>query len=144
MAQDAIDVLAQRFDLNISKSKTDHFRIHGYKENVDWKSPFYYYGSDEEKMLSLVKENKEFGEFISEDLNIIKAQVVWSVRQEMARTVEDFLARRTRALFLNARESIRIAPIVAGIMAKELGENETWINEQLAEYSDVAKNYFLQ
>ena len=144
MAQDAIDVLAQRFGLNISKSKTDHFRIHGYRENVDFKSPFYYYGSDEEKMLSLVKENNEFGEYISEDLNIIKAQVVWSVRQEMARTVEDFLARRTRALFLNARESIRMAPIVAVIMAKELGENEDWIIQQLAEYSDVAKNYFLE
>ena len=85
MAQDAIDVLAQRFGLNISKSKTDHFKIHGYRENVDFKSPFYYYGSDEEKMLSLVKENEELGEFVSEDLNIIKAQVGMGVSgREMA------------------------------------------------------------
>jgi len=143
MAEDVVDLLKLKFNLNIDKSATNSCRIHGYKVGVDWNNPLYYYGSDEEKMLSLVEENSEFGELISDDPYIIKAQVVWSVREEMARTVEDFLARRIRALFLNARESVRIAPVVAEIMAKELNKGNDWVKEQLEEYTIVAKNYIL-
>ena len=69
-------------------------------------------------------------------------QVVWAVRNEMARTVEDVLARRTRALFLDARESIRIAPEVAEIMARELGKNKKWKADQIKSFEEVANNYF--
>ncbi len=143
MAQDVIDVLDRNFDLDIKESQTNHCKIHGYKENVDLNNPFYYYGTDEEKMLSLIGENLELGELISKDLGIIKAQIVWGVREEMARTIEDFLARRTRALFLNARESLKIAPIVAEIMARELNRNAAWIDNQLTEFAAVARNYIL-
>jgi glycerol-3-phosphate dehydrogenase len=144
MAQDVIDILKANSDMIIKESQTNCCKIHGYKENVDLNNPFYYYGTDEEKMLDLINENKEFGEHISNDLGIIKAQVVWSVRHEMARTIEDFLARRTRALFLNAKESVRIAPFVAEIMAYELNKKETWVDDQLAEYTALAKKYILQ
>jgi glycerol-3-phosphate dehydrogenase len=144
MAQDVIDLIARKGELKISGSKTDCCRIHGYKEKIDRESPFYFYGSDEEKILALVKENKEFGKLISKELHIIKAQVVWSVRHEMARTVEDFLSRRTRALLLNARESLRIAPVVAELMATELNADNHWTEKQLADYAIVAKNYILQ
>jgi len=144
MAQDVIDILKANSDLVINESRTNSRKIHGYKENVDLNNPYYYYGTDEEKMLALIGENKEFGDLMSDDLGIIGAQVVWSVREEMARTVEDFLARRTRALFLNARESVRIAPLVAKIMSAELNKNATWADDQLAEYTALAKNYILQ
>ena len=144
MAQDVIDLLKKKFNFSIDESQTTFCKIHGYKENVELNNPYYFYGSDEEKMLLLVKEDKELGEIISDDLSIIKAQVVWSVREEMARTVEDFLARRTRALFLNAKESIRIAPLVAKIMAGELHKDDSWTKNQLTEYNEVAKNYILQ
>ncbi len=144
MAQDVIDLLKKKFNFRIDESHTTFCKIHGYKENVDLNNPYYFYGSDEEKMLLLVKEDKELGEIISDDLSIIKAQVVWSVREEMARTVEDFLARRTRALFLNAKESVRIAPLVAKIMAGELHKDDSWTKNQLTEYNEVAKNYILQ
>lgn len=143
MAQDVIDLIARKSDLKISRSKTDCCRIHGYKEKIDRESPFYYYGSDEEEILALVKQNKEYGKLISKELHIIKAQVVWSVRHEMARTVEDFLARRSRALLLNARESLRMAPVVAEIMATELNRDKSWIEKQLAEYAIIAGNYIL-
>lgn len=144
MAQDVIDLIARKSDLKISGSKTDCCKIHGYKEITDRESPFYYYGSDEEKILAMVKQNKGYGKLISKELHIIKAQVVWSVRHEMARTVEDFLARRTRALLLNAKESIRMAPVVAEIMATELNKDNSWIEKQLADYARVASNYILQ
>ncbi len=144
MAQDVIDLIARKGELKISGSRTDCCKIHGYKEKIDRESPFYFYGSDEENILGLVKENKEYGKLISKELHIIKAQVVWSVRHEMTRTVEDFLARRTRALLLNAKESLRMAPVVAEIMAAELNTDDSWIEKQLADYTLIAKNYILQ
>ena len=59
----------------------------------------------------------------------------------MAQTVEDVLARRTRALFLNAKAAIEIAPIVAKIMAGEMGTDQKWIDGQLAGFRELAKNY---
>ena len=70
-------------------------------------------------------------------------QVIWAVREEMARTVEDFLSRRTRALLLDANESIRMATLVAKVMAHELNKDQRWIEEQLKKYFTVAQNYEL-
>ena len=60
----------------------------------------------------------------------------------MAVTIEDFLSRRTRIQILDARESLRIAPEVARIMALELGKDEAWIKEQISMYEHVTKNYY--
>ena len=72
-----------------------------------------------------------------------KAQVLWAVKQEMARTTEDVLSRRTRTLLLDAKESLRIAPLVAAIMAEEMNRSGQWIEEQVKSYNAVAKNYFI-
>jgi glycerol-3-phosphate dehydrogenase len=61
----------------------------------------------------------------------------------MARTVEDVLARRTRALLLDARASMEAAPIVAALMAKELERDEAWAARQVAEYGVLAAGYLL-
>lgn len=144
MAQDVINLIDRKFNLRLPKCNTESYKIHGFKENVDLNNPYYYYGSDEEGLLSLVNEDKSLGEVLSPDLGIIKAQVVWAVQQEMARTIEDVLARRTRALFLDAKESLRIAPQVAEIMAKELHKKKTWTSQQLSDYSKLAQNYILE
>ena len=74
----------------------------------------------------------------------IKAgEVVWCVRNEMARTVEDFLARRTRVLFLDANAAIEMAPAVAKLMAKELKKNRKWVKEQVESFNEVAKKYLI-
>jgi glycerol-3-phosphate dehydrogenase len=67
--------------------------------------------------------------------------VVWAVRQEFARTVEDVLARRTRALFLDAAASISMAPRVAELMAAELGRDDGWQRQQVAEFCALAQGY---
>jgi len=67
--------------------------------------------------------------------------VLRGVKEEMACTVEDVLARRTRALFLDARAAIEIAPAVAAIMAEELGCGPDWEEQQVASFRAVAKNY---
>jgi glycerol-3-phosphate dehydrogenase len=71
------------------------------------------------------------------------AEVIWAVRHEMARTVEDFLSRRTRALLLDARASIAMAPHVAKVMAAELGHDVDWQNAQVAAYTELARNYLM-
>jgi len=65
------------------------------------------------------------------------------VRHEMARTLEDVLARRTRALFLNAQAAMRMAPRVAELMARELGQNQEWESEQLRSFQETAQNYMV-
>jgi len=76
-------------------------------------------------------------------LPYLKVEVVWAVREEMARTIEDVLARRTRALLLDARASIAIAPQVAVLMADELGFRRKWRNEQVRLYTEYAAGYIL-
>ena len=61
----------------------------------------------------------------------------------MALTVEDVLARRTRALFLNARAALRMAPRVVELMARELDRDEEWRCRQLEAFGEVAKGYVL-
>jgi glycerol-3-phosphate dehydrogenase len=61
----------------------------------------------------------------------------------MARTVEDVLARRTRALFLNARAAEAMAPIVSGLMAAELGWDNARQASEMAYFAALAKGYQL-
>jgi len=63
------------------------------------------------------------------------------VREEMARTLEDVLARRTRALFLNAAAALEMAPIVAQLLARELAWDDQKIHDQLSDFREVARNY---
>ena len=71
------------------------------------------------------------------------SQVVWAARMEFARTVEDVLARRCRALFLNAAAAIRMAPAVAALMARELGRDEAWQHAQVSGFEALAQGYML-
>ena len=65
----------------------------------------------------------------------------WYARHEMARTVEDVLARRTRQLFLNANAALSEAPKIARELAQELGRDEAWQRTQLADFAKVASSY---
>ncbi len=141
MAEDVV-YRAARGHLEISRQPTtESLRLHGYQEDVDFKDPLYWYGADRQKILTMVEKDPSLGELISEPLSIIKAQVVWAVHKEMARSVEDFLSRRTRAIQLDARESIRIAPLVAEILARELGYDKEWEKNQTASFISLASTY---
>ena len=74
-------------------------------------------------------------------LPINGAQVVWAVRHEMARTLDDVLARRTRALFLNSRAAMAMAPAVVQLMARESGRDQSWQQRQLREFEEVAAGF---
>ncbi|HSC89478.1 MAG TPA: glycerol-3-phosphate dehydrogenase/oxidase [Polyangiaceae bacterium] len=65
----------------------------------------------------------------------------WFARHEMARTVEDVLARRTRLLFLDVRAALAKAPRVAQELAQELGRDEAWQRSQLVEFERIANHF---
>jgi glycerol-3-phosphate dehydrogenase len=141
MGEDMISRVEQELHWPATQTATKHLAIHGHTEQVDQSDPLYFYGSDEAGVKALM--NGHAGEWLSPDLQIHEAQVLWAVRYEMARTVEDVLSRRTRALLLDARESIRIAGTVASVMAKELQKDESWIKEQVVAYTLLAERYLL-
>lgn len=99
------------------------------------------YGIEAKMIRALCKENPSLGELIHERLPYIQAQVIWACRYEMARTIEDVLARRVRALFLDAHAALESAEIVANLMAKELNLNEDWKSKQMTDFKEIALKY---
>jgi len=85
----------------------------------------------------------EDNESLSNKFYISKNLISWSVEQEMAVHLEDVLARRVRCLFLDARETLRIAPKVAKIMADALQKDDDWIANELKEFNTITQNYIL-
>ncbi|HWG85283.1 MAG TPA: glycerol-3-phosphate dehydrogenase C-terminal domain-containing protein, partial [Deinococcales bacterium] len=73
-----------------------------------------------------------------------RGEVVWAARHEMARTLEDALGRRTRALVLDARASLEAAPAAASLMAAELGRDAAWEREQVRAYGELVAGYLLK
>jgi len=87
---------------------------------------------------------KEGNNFIHTSFQYSERDVAYFVKNEMAMTVEDVLARRTRLLFLDAQAAIEVAPLVAKAMASAMQKDEQWINEQIASFTDLAKQYCIE
>src|ERR1044072_3687462 len=99
------------------------------------------YGTDALEIQELISSDENLAEKLHPKLPYTAAEVVWAVRYEMARTVEDILARRTRVLFLDAKAAIEIAPKVAAIVAKELDKNEDWQAREIESFKKTAQGY---
>ncbi|MDR2036728.1 MAG: glycerol-3-phosphate dehydrogenase/oxidase [Bacteroidales bacterium] len=143
MAQETVDLGIKKSGLNYRKCVTREMKIHGYKPTTDRSNWLYVYGSDGEKIVRLQQENPAFAEKLHPQFDFTVAEVIWAVREEMAMTVDDVLARRVRALYLDARASLEMAPKVASVMAQELGKEVSWEKEQVETYNKIAANYIL-
>ncbi|MDR1780112.1 MAG: glycerol-3-phosphate dehydrogenase/oxidase [Tannerella sp.] len=143
MADDVINKAIAVVGLPHKKCVTRNLHIHGYKKTSDRESFSYVYGSDYEKILTLQRENPALSARLHPGYGYTAAEVVWAVREEMALTVEDVLARRLRLLFLDARAAIETAPAVATLMAQELGRDESWAKAQTEEFTQTAQAYCL-
>jgi glycerol-3-phosphate dehydrogenase len=144
MAEDVVDKAIQVGGLKEKECISKNLQIHGYLKNTNFEEPGYYYGSDKIKIEeTLLLRNPQLNEKLCTSLPYVKAEAIWAVRNEMARTVEDFLARRTRALFLDAKASIQMAPEVAKIMAHELNKDSVWITKQIEDFTQLANGYIL-
>ena len=140
MAEDTVNTARSVAGLQERECITHNLTIHGYDYSSNWENPIHFYGTDIEKIENLSSEGNSS---ISEKFFISKNQIIWSIRNEMAMTLEDVMARRTRSLFLDARESLRIAPKVLEIMAKEMKKNIEWIKNESANFEKVARNYIV-
>jgi glycerol-3-phosphate dehydrogenase len=149
MAEDCVDQAATLAQLPDKPCVTHHLRIHGFQNVAKEEAAKDFgalaiYGSDANEIRKLIDADPGLGEPLHAALPYIKAEVIWAVRHEMARTVEDVLARRTRALFLNARAALAMAPAVAELMAPELAWDDATRTKHLAAFRDVASNYLLR
>jgi glycerol-3-phosphate dehydrogenase len=141
MAEDCVDQAATLAQLPERAGVTRDLRIHGYHTASRQFGSLSVYGSDAEQIRKLIVNTPALQERLHPALPYLRAEVIWAARNEMARTVEDVLARRTRALFLNARAAIEMAPMAAELMASELGWNQDTMTKQLSAFCDVALNY---
>jgi glycerol-3-phosphate dehydrogenase len=148
MGQDVVDRAQEVAGLKETECGTESLRLHGAgeasilepePEAVDehWRV----YGTDLAEIQEVVKKDAELAERIHPRLEYTKAEVVWQARMEMAQTVEDVLARRTRALLLDARAAMEAAPVVAGLLARELEKDERWALESAEAFRRVAAGY---
>lgn len=141
MAEDTINEALIVAGLEERPSVSETLKLHGWTENAT--GLFDVYGSDAPFLSNLAAELEHGDKHLHPQLPYTPAEVIWAVRNEMARTVEDVLARRTRALLLDARASIEIAGPTAKLLARELGRSERWIREQIKDYTRLAKRYLL-
>jgi glycerol-3-phosphate dehydrogenase len=143
MAEDTLSKIIKRKMLPNKKCITEDLKIHGYTHEKP-NGAFSYYGADKIKLDALISSNKLWAEPIDKETNIVAGQVVWAVRNEMAGTVEDFLARRVRVLFTDANLAMKLAPEVAEIMMKELCQDEVWKEKQIQSFTELANGYLVK
>jgi glycerol-3-phosphate dehydrogenase len=141
MAQETIDQAATIAALDYVPSQTKNLAIHGWDRLYPVFGLLGHYGVDAYRIEALIDADPRLGENLHDELPLSRAMVVWAARQEMAQTVEDVLARRTRCLLLDARASAEAAEDVAQILAEELGKDKAWIKSQVHEYRQLAAKY---
>lgn len=143
MGEDAVDQAALVAGLEERPSRTEALHLHGWTGEPEPSGRWAAYGSDAKELQRLARENPGWGKPLHPNLPYSLCEVVWAARHELARTVEDVLARRTRALLLDARASIEAAPAVAACLAAELGLDEAWARRQVEAYTELAQGYLL-
>jgi glycerol-3-phosphate dehydrogenase len=146
MGFDTINRAAQIAPLPKVTSQTLELKIHGWSAESPSAASAWerVYGSDLPRLQALSVAEPSLDAMLHPRLPFRVREVVWSARHEMARTVEDVLARRTRALFLDAGAAMEAAPAVAGILARELNRSEAWQAKNLSDFLEVAKGYLYE
>lgn len=143
MAEDTVDHAAPVAGLDPRSCPTRNLPIHGHHQDPARFGSLSVYGSDAPVMEALARERPELGEPIHPDLPVLWVEIAWGVRREMARRLEDVLARRTRALILDARAAVVAAPAVARFMAQELGRDDGWARRETESFRVLAKNHLV-
>jgi len=142
VAEEAVTRAAAIAGLPARPSPTKTLRVHGHEAPAA-DDPLAVYGSDAAAIRALAREDPSLSRPLHGALPTIGAEIVWAARREMARTVEDALARRTRALYLNARAAIEMAAEAARLIARELGRDESWVASQVGRFTALARSHVL-
>lgn len=143
MAEDAVDHALVLARLAERPGVTRNLRVHGFHEQAAQFGSLAGYGADAVAIEELMRAHPELARPLHDRFPLSAAQVVWAARHEMARTLEDVLARRTRVLFLDARAALELAPAVVRVLAAELGRDDAWQRRQLATFEILAVAYLV-
>lgn len=143
MAEDVVDLAVTLADLEPRPCVTRTLNIHGFHPRAQRFGELAHYGSDAPAVEAIIRSSPELEEPLHPRLPIRAGAAVWAARNEMARTVDDVLARRTRALIFDARAAIEAAPVVAALLAAELGRDEGWRRAQVDVFTEIANGYLL-
>jgi len=143
MAEDAVDHGMILGGLDPQECVTRELNIHGFHSHPERFGELAPYGSDAPAVEALIRSDPALAEPIHPRLRPRSGEVVWAAREEMARTVDDVLSRRTRSLVLDARAAIEASPKVAELMAKELGHGNHWVDSQVTSFKEMAGSYLL-
>lgn len=143
MAEDTVDEAIEVGGLSTGPCQTQALKIHGYSDESVEDERLGFYGADAAGIAQIKRENPDLDYQLHPNFSFTAAEVVWAVRYEMARTVDDVLARRLRILFLNAKVAMKLAPEVATIMAKEMDRDKNWVEGQVNDFHSIAKNYLV-
>lgn len=144
MAQDTVDKIIELKKLPSAKCKTKELLIHGANKTLDRSNYLYIYGTDVKEIEKLIEENPNLSQKLHPRLQFTKAEVLFAVQHEMARTIEDVLARRVRVLFLDAKAAIEIAPMVGEIIREELNKTNDWKVQEILDFLKLAEQYVLK
>jgi glycerol-3-phosphate dehydrogenase len=143
MAEDTLNFAIDRGLLPKAKCVTKDLRLHGTPSKQLEPDLFSGYGTDGLRVRDLISTDSSLAAKLDDDLPFLRAEVVYAVREEMARTVEDVLSRRTRSLLLNVRAAERAAPVTAQLMADELGRDKGWADEQVRAFRELARSFYM-
>jgi glycerol-3-phosphate dehydrogenase len=141
MGEDAVNQAEIVAGLGHRPTHTRHLNLHGWAAAVDDDPRLAPYGRDAAGLRELMATEPQLDRPLHPRLPYSHAQLAWAVRHEMARSLEDLLARRTRALILDARASLEAAPAAADCLARELGRDPAWAQQQVAAYRHLARGY---
>jgi glycerol-3-phosphate dehydrogenase len=166
MAEDAVDTAAQVGGLAAAPCRTESLLVHGAvppenAANPPCRAPspdhgdhastsrgedqrpewLRSYGSDADALAALMQSQPELAAPLHPRLPYAMAAVAWAARHEQARTLEDALSRRTRALLLDARAALECSQSAADLLAKELGRDRAWAAQQVVQFAELARHY---
>lgn len=141
MGEDAIDVAIKSSDLEERPSRSQLTSFTKLEEEGESQARFANYGRNAGQLWTWIEEDPQLGETIHPRLPYSWAEILWAVKEELAESVEDVLARRTRSLFLDAEAAMEAAPAVARFIAQETGKDDEWISLSLDSFNRIADSY---
>ncbi len=142
MAEDTLATAIRAGMLPDRPCVTRAVRLHGAPEERSLHAALSRYGTEAAEIARMWASDPEMATLLDPALPFTYAEVIFAVRYEMARRVEDVLSRRTRALLLDARAAQRSAAVVARLIAAELGYGADWIERQTNEFIELAQQFY--
>ncbi len=139
MAEDVVDVVLDRLGRR-SRCRTRRLQLQGAVafDRVDPSHPDARlagrYGTEAAEIKALVALDSSLGEPMVPGLPYLRAEAIHAVRNEMATTLIDVLARRTRSHLEDRAACLSAAGDLAALLATELGWSDDDTRRQIADY----------